>query len=105
MLPPADDDPADPNIIIRFGRHRLHIIDVFETLSIINDALIAIEFLIGSIFFFGPDHDPGVWLFVVGSIQLAVRPALRLSRRLTLRRMGRRTEGVHVRWQRQQEEF
>ena len=66
--------------------------DRYETASIVNDALIALEFFVGSFFFFDgvPDPDVGVWLFVVGSAQLAIRPAIRLSRRLTLRRMGSR---------------
>lgn len=106
MFSQPDDDPADPNLTIRLGRHRLHIVDVYETSSIINDALIALEFLIGSIFFFGHDHDPGVWLFVVGSIQLAIRPILRLSRRMTLRRLERYRGGpVNVHWHNQQQEF
>ena len=88
MPPTFSDDPADPNLHLSLGGRELLIRDRYETASIINDTLIAIEFFIGSIYFFAQDHDPGVWLFVIGSAQLAIRPAIRLSRRVTMRRLA-----------------
>jgi hypothetical protein len=59
----------------------------YETLSTVNDLLIAVWFLIGSILFFQESTAyAGTWLFVVGSAQLMVRPAIRLSRRVHLQR-------------------
>ncbi len=61
--------------------------DRYEVASITNDLLIAIWFLVGSILFFQESTAyAGTWLFVVGSAQLAIRPAIRLSRRVHLRR-------------------
>ena len=75
MAKPMSDDPDDPNITMTVAGREITIRDRYETASIVNDALIAVEFLVGSFFFFE------------GSAQLAIRPAIRLSRRFTLRRM------------------
>jgi hypothetical protein len=90
MAKPVSDDPDDPNITMTVAGREITIRDRYETASIVNDALIAVEFLVGSFFFFEgvTDKNVGVWLFVVGSAQLAIRPVIRLSRRFTLRRMA-----------------
>lgn len=89
MPKPVSDDPDDPNLTLTLGGREVTIRDRYETASIVNDALIALEFFVGSFFFFEgvPDKDTGVWLFVVGSAQLAIRPVIRFSRRFTLRRL------------------
>ncbi len=59
----------------------------YEIASIVNDLLIALWFTLGSILFFQESTaTAGTWLFLVGSIQLAIRPSIRLTRRLHLRR-------------------
>jgi hypothetical protein len=95
MAKPVSDDPDDPNITLTLAGREITIRDRYETASIVNDALIALEFFIGSFFFFEgvTDKDVGVWLFVVGSAQLAIRPAIRLSRRFTLRRLASEGRG------------
>jgi YrhK-like protein len=97
MAKPVSDDPDDPNITMTVAGREITIRDRYETASIVNDALIAVEFLVGSFFFFEgvTDKDVGVWLFVVGSAQLAIRPAIRLSRRFTLRRLASQGRGYH----------
>ncbi len=67
----------------------------YELASILNDLLIAIWFIVGSVLFFSPSTtEAGTWLFLIGSIQLAVRPAIRLARGLHLRqRSGSRKPG------------
>lgn len=63
--------------------------DRYEAASIANDLLIAIWFLVGSILFFQESTAyAGTWLFVIGSAQLGIRPAIRLARRVHLRRRG-----------------
>ncbi len=64
----------------------------YEIASILNDLLIAVWFIVGSVLFFSESTaTAGTWLFLLGSIQLAIRPAIRLSRRVHLaRRAGRR---------------
>lgn len=88
------EDPSDPDLSVHVGDRELLIRDRYETASMVNDTLIAIEFFVGSLYFFAPDHAPGVWLFVIGSAQLAVRPVIRLSRRITLRRIAARRGAV-----------
>jgi hypothetical protein len=97
MAKPVSDDPDDPNITMTVAGREITIRDRYETASIVNDALIAAEFFVGSFFFFEgmPHQDTGVWLFVVGSAQLAIRPAIRLSRRFTLRRLATQGRGYH----------
>jgi hypothetical protein len=98
MTEPVSDDPDDPDITMTVAGREITIRDRYETASIVNDALIAMEFLVGSFFFFFEgvaDKDVGVWLFVVGSAQLAIRPAIRLSRRFTLRRLASQGRGYH----------
>ncbi len=63
----------------------------YEVASTVNDLLIAVWFLVGSVLFLQESTTyAGTWLFIVGSAQLAVRPAIRLGRRVHLtRRHGR----------------
>ena len=63
--------------------------DRYETLSIANDVLIGIWFVVGSILFFSEaTTTTATALFAVGSVQMLIRPVIRLSRRLHLRRRG-----------------
>lgn len=59
----------------------------YEVASILNDLLIAAWFTVGSVLFFSESTTyAGTWLFLVGSVQLAIRPTIRLSRRVHLQR-------------------
>ena len=71
------------------GREELVIRKRYEVVSIVNDILIALWFTVGSILFFSDSTTTlGTWFFLVGSIELIVRPAIRLSRRVHLGRMN-----------------
>ena len=66
----------------------------YETISILNDLLIAVWFIVGSILFFSDSTaTAGTWLFLIGSVQLAIRPTIRLVRRTHLVRHRRRHGG------------
>lgn len=72
-----------------FSHDELQLRQRYEIASISNDMLIAIWFIVGSVlFFFESTTYAGTWLFLIGSVQLAVRPAIRLSRRVHLTRRG-----------------
>lgn len=77
----------DGDTVIHFGREELIIRQRYEVVSIANDVLIGVWFLIGTIFFF---YDSlvyyGTWLFLLGSIEMLIRPTIRLARRLHLQR-------------------
>lgn len=79
----------DDDLTLTVGRETLVIRRRYETLSIVNDVLVALWFLVGSILFFWESTTTiGTWFFVAGSVELLVRPLIRLVRRVHLRRAG-----------------
>jgi hypothetical protein len=83
-------DQSDPDggadLTLRLGPEELIIRQRYQAASILNDFLIGIWFLVGSIAFFWPAwQEAGTWLFVIGSAQLLVRPVIRLAHRIHLR--------------------
>ncbi|MEJ2871461.1 YrhK family protein [Actinomycetospora sp. OC33-EN08] len=92
----ADGHAEGPSpLTLDLGPDEVVISRRYEALSIVNDILIGIWFLIGSILFFSEaTTTAGTWLFVIGSVELLVRPVIRLSRIVHLRRRaGRATSG------------
>lgn len=80
---------ADASLRFDVGPDELVIDNRYEVLSIINDVLIALFFLVGSIlFFFESTQLAGTWLFLLGSIEFLARPVIRLVRRVHLTRVG-----------------
>lgn len=84
------DSTGEPApLTVRIGREELVVRQRYEVLSIINDILIALWFIVGSVLFFFEDWVvPGTWCFLFGSVELLVRPVIRLSRQLHLRRIA-----------------
>lgn len=83
----SDHRRSEP-LTIRIGHDELVIRRRYETASILNDVLIALWFVAGSVmFFFESWVVAGTWCFLLGSIQLLIRPGIRLSRQLHLRRV------------------
>ena len=57
----------------------------YDWLSIANDIMVGLEFVIGSIFFLPSEakySTLGVYLFIVGSTQLLIRPMINIARRI-----------------------
>lgn len=76
------------DLTLHFDRHALVIHRRYEVVSIINDVLIGIWFLTGSLcFFYSSLMTIGTWLFVIGSAQMLIRPVIRLSRHLHLKQL------------------
>ncbi len=83
-----ENSESNSNITISIGHDELLIRNRYETLSIANDFMIGILFLIGSFFFFYPSMETaGVWLFVIGSAELLIRPVIRLARNIHLQKL------------------
>ena len=83
-----DSNPLDAPLTIKMGHEELLIRRRYETLSIVNDFMIAMWFLIGSVFFLDSTMvTDGTWLFILGSAQLAIRPAIRLAAHVHLKRI------------------
>ena len=79
---------------IRIGREELVIRQRYELLSIANDLLIALWFVAGSIlFFWDATTTAATWMFLLGSLEFLARPAIRLARRVHLRRLRGASEG------------
>ena len=61
------------------GQRHIVIQRRYDALGAANDALIAIWFLIGSVFFLKESlTTDGTWLFIVGSAQLLIKPLIKL---------------------------
>ncbi|MGK4219007.1 YrhK family protein [Kocuria marina] len=87
-MTPADSGTSDRPVTLHVGHDELVIRGRYETLSIVNDVLIGVIFLVGSFLFLSESTTTvGTWLFVVGSALMLVRPLIRLTRRIHLRRI------------------
>ncbi|WP_308388767.1 YrhK family protein [Acidithiobacillus sp. AMEEHan] len=86
----AIDNQQDDCLDFSLGKRDTLVIDRrYETLSIVNDFIIGFLFLIGSIFFFySATETAGVWLFVIGSAQLLIRPSIRLAHNIHIKKLG-----------------
>ncbi len=77
------------NLEFRLGRDEVVLRQRYEVASILNDLLIAVWFVIGSVLFFSDSTaTTATWLFLLGSIQLMVRPIIRLTRRIHVQRVS-----------------
>lgn len=78
--------PEHRLLTVHIGHHELVIRRRYEVVSICNDILIAAWFIAGSImFFYSSMMVPGTWCFLIGSIELLIRPAIRLTRLVHIR--------------------
>ena len=78
----------DSSVHLHLGREEIVLRQRYEVLSIVNDIFIAIWFIIGSVLFFDDSTAyAGTWLFLIGSIELLIRPVIRLSRRVHIGRV------------------
>lgn len=81
--------PSSGDFELTIGHDEIVISQRYEALSIANDVLIAVFFVLGSAFFFVDSLATAAkWCFLIGSIEFLVRPAIRLSRRVHLQRIG-----------------
>lgn len=82
-------------LVVTIGNKELMLRRRYEALSIGNDILVAVWFIVGSILFFSPETtEVGTWFFLMGSIELLIRPAIRLSRNVHVGRV--RAADVHA---------
>ena len=88
MERPTAKESIDSPLTIKLGREELVIRRRYEVLSIINDFMIAIWFLAGSILFLFPSVEKtAVWMFIIGSFQFLIRPTIRLAGHIHLQRI------------------
>lgn len=73
---------------LHIGHEELAIRRRYEVASILNDILVAVWFIVGSVMFFSERWTvTGTWCFLIGSIELLIRPVIRLSRHLHIQRV------------------
>jgi ABC-type phosphate transport system permease subunit len=85
-----DEEGGGGAVTLTLGDREIVLRQRYEIVSIVNEILIAIAFTVGSVAFYWESlFDLGVTLFVVGSVMLGIRPAIRLSRRVQLRKLVR----------------
>lgn len=83
----SEPRPQRP-LTVRIGHDELVIRRRYEVASIANDILIALWFIAGSIMFFSPTWTTlGTWCFLLGSVELLVRPVIRLGRLAHIQRV------------------
>ena len=77
------------DLTLTIGDEELVLRGRYEVLSIVNDIMVAAWFIVGSVLFFSEQTTTiGTWLFLAGSVQLLIRPVIRLSRHVHLRRLN-----------------
>ena len=88
---PGGKPETSAQLALRIGKEELVIRQRYEAASVVNDILIALWFIVGSLLFFS-EHwmQTGTWCFLLGSIQLLIRPAIRLQRQLHVQRLRQR---------------
>ena len=81
---------SEGQLTLRIGQERLVIQRRYEVISIANDFVIALWFLVGSILFLFPQFEQAAsWLIILGSFQFLIRPSIRLVRHIHLRKEPR----------------
>lgn len=89
------DAEGTHDLVVRLGRDELVIRRRYEVVSIVNDVLIGLWFLVGTILFFDDATVYyGTWLFLIGSIEMLIRPTIRLARHLHLQRLRAGSPGA-----------
>jgi len=71
---------ANRKLDLQVGQEHIVVQRRYEAVGALNDLLIAVWFLVGSFFFLSNSLvGRGTWLFIVGSAQLLIKPAIKLS--------------------------
>lgn len=86
-MPSNTDRSRD--VTLTLGHEELRIRGIYEALSITNDFLAGVLFVVGSILFFWESTTiTATWFFLVGSVLFVARPMIRLVRRIHLGRIS-----------------
>lgn len=84
----ASSSAKSRELDLHLGHRELIIRDRYEVLCILDDLLIAVFFVVGSILFFrDATATAGTWLFLLGSVMMLIRPMIGLTRRVHLQRL------------------
>ena len=71
---------------VKIGKHIIFFNKNYQYIFIINELLLGIEFVVGSVFFFYESlKTAGIILFIIGSTQLFIRPLLKIAHAVSLK--------------------
>ena len=74
---------------VEVGKHILFFNKNYQYIFILNELLLGIEFTVASIFFlFSSTKTAGIIIFIIGSVQLLIRPILKILHAVSLRRIS-----------------
>lgn len=77
---------TDKDFEVQLGKHTIFFNKNYRYIFIINELILGIVFVVGSIFFLVESlKTAGIILFIVGSAQLFIRPVLKILHAITLR--------------------
>ncbi|MDN5864715.1 MAG: YrhK family protein [Gammaproteobacteria bacterium] len=69
------------SLVMKLGSEELVVGRRYEVLSKLNDIMLGLWFVVGSVFFFFESlQTAAIALFLVGSVQLLARPVIRIAR-------------------------
>lgn len=74
---------------VKIGKYAIFFNKNYKYISIINEIMLALWFIIGSAFFFFESmKTAGIILFIIGSTQLLIRPILKILHAVSLRNLS-----------------
>jgi len=83
------EQEKDPDLTIKLGHNNeIRIKNKYETFSIANDIAISVVFILGSVLTLAGLSMIATIFYLLGSLGMAARPAIRLKRRTQLQRIG-----------------
>ncbi|MFD1064836.1 YrhK family protein [Oceanobacillus locisalsi] len=81
---------------LHLNRVELRVTSIYKLLYQINDLVLGLIFLIGSFLFFSEDTTfAGTILFVIGSIQMLIRPIISITHDFHLSKVKKRSKYNH----------
>lgn len=84
----ANSHTREQYVEIKMGNHDLFFKKGYKVLYTLNDFLLGLWFLIGSIFFYFESLKTwGVTLFVLGSLQMLIRPSIRMVHSIHMKKL------------------
>lgn len=71
---------------VKVGKHIVFFNKNYQYIFIVNELLLGMEFVVGSVFFFFESlKTAGIILFIIGSTQLFIRPVLKIVHAVSLK--------------------
>ncbi|WJY27199.1 MULTISPECIES: YrhK family protein [Sporosarcina] len=84
-MPKVIDNRKD--VEVKAGKHIIFFNKNYKYIFIINELILGLEFIVGSVFFlFDSLKTAGTILFIIGSVQFFLRPVMKILHAISLRK-------------------